>query len=243
MISEESPFAIQPIGVIHSCFKEKFGIPRQPGLAAGARGSLELFPPYNDIAMVAALETFSHIWIVFVFHGNKPGKWGRTVRPPRLGGNRRVGVFASRSGFRPNPVGISAVQLESIEQSRGTLFLHLKGIDLLDQTPVIDVKPYVPYSDRIMEAVDGYAEKPATEKLSVAFTSEADAVCATLESVKYPALKKLIIEIIGNDPRPGYFALKKSDADFGMVLFDLNIRFQVTGRQAIIFAIEKKKDL
>ena len=242
MITEPAALEIKPIGVIHSCFKEKFGIPRQPGLVAGARGSLELFSPYNDITMVSALETFSHIWIIFLFHGNEPGKWGRMVRPPRLGGNRRVGVFASRSGFRPNPVGISAVQLESIEQAKGTTFLHLKGIDLLDQTPVIDIKPYVPYSDRIVEAVDGYADQPEREKLSVSFTAEADAVCQTLEAVKHPALKRLIKEIVGNDPRPGYYALKKNESEFGMVLFDLNIRFQVTGHQAVIFAIEKNND-
>lgn len=229
---------MNPIGIIHSCFKEKFGIPRQPGLVACARGMLELFAPYNDINMVSELDTFSHIWIIFLFHGNESGKWRQMVRPPRLGGNRRVGVFASRSGFRPNSIGMSAVLLESIEQTKGTVFLHLKGIDLLDQTPVIDIKPYVPYSDRIMEAVDGYADAPPRDKLTVCFTPEAEEACGHMERIKHPLLKKLITEVVGNDPRPGYYSGRDSGAEFGMVLFDLNIRFQVNGHEAVIIGIE-----
>ena len=119
-----------PVGLIRSCFREKFGIPRQPGLAPAARATLELLPPYHQPAAVRGLEGFSHIWLVFAFHGIPAGHWQPTVRPPRLGGHQRVGVFASRSPFRPNPIGLSVVKLERIAIGQGKVILHLSGIDL-----------------------------------------------------------------------------------------------------------------
>ena len=155
-------FTFAPIGVIHSCFKEKFGIPRQPGLVPAARAVLELLPPYNRAEAVRGLEGFSHIWVSFVFHACLDAPWKPTVRPPRLGGNRRLGVFATRSTHRPNPIGLSAVELERIETGPGRVLLHLKGADLMDGTPVLDIKPYLPYSDVIPGATGGFAaEAPA----------------------------------------------------------------------------------
>lgn len=137
-------FSFQPIGVIHSCFKEKFGIPRQSGLVTAAQATLELHAPYDCPEALVELEGFSHIWVTFVFHQSMRDNWKATVRPPRLGGNQRIGVFASRSPFRPNPIGLSAVQLESIDCKDGHCQLQLRGADLLDGTPVLDIKPYVP---------------------------------------------------------------------------------------------------
>ena len=112
----ESTFSVSPIGIIHSCFKEKFGIPRQPGRAAAARATLEMLSPYDRDEAFKGLETFSHLWIIFIFHGISNGQWRPTVRPPRLGGNRRSGVFATRSGFRPNRIGMSVVALDSLHR-------------------------------------------------------------------------------------------------------------------------------
>ena len=134
---------LTPIGTIESCFKEKFGVPRQPGLAPAARASLILQPPYNRPEALAGLEAFSHIWLVYLFHAIEKGKWKPTVRPPRLGGNRRTGVFATRSNFRPNPIGLSAVKLENIVTRGPDIRLELSGVDLLDGTPVLDIKPYI----------------------------------------------------------------------------------------------------
>jgi len=139
-------FHYRAIGVVHSCFKEKFGIPRQAGLVPDARGTLELFEPFNRKAYLEGLEGFSHIWLQYVFHAAAMAANKSKVRPPRLGGNRRVGVFGTRSNFRPNPIGLSLVALEGIAYDGGA-HLRLKGIDLLDQTPVLDIKPYIPYAD------------------------------------------------------------------------------------------------
>ena len=131
------PVALEPIGIVHSCFKEKFGIPRQAGLVREARATLELLPPFDRPEAVRGLESFSHIWIVFIFHANCRQSWKPTVRPPRLGGNRRMGVFASRSGFRPNPLGISAVELAALRFPDNRVVLDIRGGDLLDGTPVV----------------------------------------------------------------------------------------------------------
>src|SRR3954463_4060851 len=138
-------FIFPAIGIIHSCFKEKFGIPRQPGLAPLATAQLELLPPYDNRAALEGLETCSHIWLQFVFHANKRDAWKPKVKPPRLGGNKSLGVFATRSPTRPAPIGLSVVKLDGISEADGKLFLNLSGIDLLDGTPVLDIKPYVPY--------------------------------------------------------------------------------------------------
>ena len=128
----DTDFVFHPIGIVQSCFTEKFGIPRQPGLVPAARATLEILPPFDQNDAFRGLDDFSHLWIVFVFHGIDVGKWQSTVRPPRLGGNTRVGVFATRSGFRPNPIGISSVVLESIRRDHGKMVLELSGIDILD---------------------------------------------------------------------------------------------------------------
>lgn len=231
-------YTFAPIGQIHSCFKEKFGIPRQSGLVREARAKLEVFPPYQQMEAFRELDNFSHVWIIFVFHQCPRKQWRPTVRPPRLGGNRRVGVFASRSGFRPNPIGQSAVELEEIETRHGGVWLHLNGIDLLDGTPVLDIKPYLSYADHIPEARSAYATTAPRSETAVEFSDQAEKTCQQLEGPAYPQLKQLISNLLAQDPRPAYVADNKS-RHFGMRLWDLNIRFLVETRFKRVIAIER----
>lgn len=217
---------IQPIGIIHSCFTEKFGIPRQPGMVPSATARLELLPPCNRVEMVRGLEQFSHIWVHFLFHRTVAEGWRPTVRPPWLGGQKRVGVFASRSPHRPNHMGLSAVKLEAIVVEKGSIFLDLSGVDFLDQTPVLDIKPYVPYSDRLESVACGYAHGMQPE-VSITFDAEALAFCANYERETGRNVVQLIREMICNDPRPA--SQKKRKSRFGMLLWDVNIRWCVEG--------------
>ncbi|MCK5516240.1 MAG: tRNA (N6-threonylcarbamoyladenosine(37)-N6)-methyltransferase TrmO, partial [Desulfobulbaceae bacterium] len=143
---------ITPIGVIHSCFSEKFGIPRQSGMVKSATAFLELLPPFNRKEMVRGLDGFSHIWVHFFFHQVVEEGWRPTVRPPWLGGKKRVGIFATRSPHRPNHIGMSAVKLVDIRREKKTYLIEVTGVDFLDQTPVLDIKPYVPYCDSVETA-------------------------------------------------------------------------------------------
>ena len=136
---------LQPIAVIHTPYKEKFSVPRQPDLVQDGIGIVELLPPYNSPEAVRGLEQFSHLWLIFQFDKVPHGKWQSTVRPPRLGGNQRVGVFASRATHRPNPLGLSKVELRQVECIHGRVFLHLGSVDLVDGTPIFDIKPYITY--------------------------------------------------------------------------------------------------
>jgi tRNA-Thr(GGU) m(6)t(6)A37 methyltransferase TsaA len=230
-------YSFQPIGTIRSCFPEKFGIPRQPGLAPDATAVLEIHRPYVNHEAFRDLELFSHVWILFVFHQCLRAEWKATVRPPRLGGNQRVGVFASRSGFRPNPIGQSAVELKSIEKEPGKISLHLKGVDLLDGTPVLDVKPYLPYADSLPRARNGFAPGPPPKTLPVRFSDPAAKTCRLLEARSYPRLEQLIADLLAMDPRPGY-APGSEKRSCGMRLWDLNIRFQVLGDHIEVTSIE-----
>jgi len=220
----QSEFGVRAIGVIRSCFTEKFGIPRQPGMVRAATARLEFLPPFNREEMVRGLEQFSHIWIHFVFHETVAEGWKPTVRPPWLGGRKRVGVFASRSPHRPNHLGLSAVRLEAVEHREGKIWLELSGIDLLDGTPVIDIKPYIPYSDCITEASGGYAHGRQTE-LPVVFDAGPAEFCGRYKVETGRNIELLIEEMIRHDPRPA--SQKGSKNRFGMLLWDVNIRWSV----------------
>jgi tRNA-Thr(GGU) m(6)t(6)A37 methyltransferase TsaA len=237
----ESNYVFNPIGVIHSCFAEKFGIPRQPGLAAAARAALEVLPPYDRDEAFRGIEDFSHLWIVFVFHGSPKGKWRPTVRPPRLGGNQRIGVFASRSGFRPNPIGISAVKLESVHRSQGKLLLELSGIDLLDQTPVLDIKPYLPYADAISTAKGGFANRRPETTIPVSFSSAAQKACARMEA-RHPGFAKLLTQVLGTDPRPAYVGSDSTKTEFGLRLYDINVRWRFSQDTIVVQSLEIVSD-
>ncbi len=230
-------FQFTPIGIIRSCFREKFGIPRQPGLAPAARATLELSPPYAQAAAVRGLEAFSHVWLVFVFHSTPAGHWQPTVRPPRLGGNRRLGVFATRSTFRPNPIGLSAVRLERVAIARQRVILHLAGVDLLDGTPVLDIKPYLPYADCLPEATGGFATE-APPHLPVEFSPAAAAFCATWPTDE---LRGLIVQILRQDPRPAYRSAGTAPRSYGMRLYDCDVCWEM--RDGVVYVTEIRSDV
>ncbi len=230
-------YQFQTIGIVHSCYKEKFGIPRQPGLVEVAEATLELLPPYNRPEAVKGLEAFSHIWISFVFHGVSQEGWRPTVRPPRLGGNQRLGVFATRSTHRPNSIGLSVVEMVGIDCTEGKVILHLKGADLLDGTPVLDIKPYIPYGDSIPDARAGFAAEAPRPRLQVLFSEAAKEVCLQQQG-RYPLLQRLIEDVLAQDPRPAYQADRAGDRVYGFRLYDLNIRFCVDDPVAEVTAIE-----
>lgn len=229
-------YELSPIGVIHSCFKEKFGIPRQPGLVNEASAVLELLSPYNTPDAVRELEQFSHIWVVFIFHGCLRNHWKATVRPPRLGGNERIGVFASRATYRPNPIGLSSVKLEHVEIAGGGVKLHLKGVDLLDGTPVLDIKPYIPYADSLPHASGGFAEEAPETTHAIHFSDMAEKQCDTL-AVKYPQLREMIIQLLHSDPRPAY---RNGDEHrvYGMRLWDFDLKWQVTDDRVEVISLD-----
>jgi len=233
-------YRFEPIGRIRSCFPQKFGIPRQAGLVPQATAVLELFAPFGRAEALAGLETFSHLWVVFVFHAHLDRPWHPTVRPPRLGGNRRIGLFASRSAFRPNPIGISAVRLDRIRQDGDRAEIDIGGGDFLDGTPVLDIKPYLPYADAITEAAGGFAADPPP-LLPVDFAPEAEAACRRSGDA---GLKALITGVLANDPRPAYDARRDGDAVFGMRICDLEVKWRVhQGRVAVLSVAPATRDL
>jgi len=236
------PVVLEPIGIIRSCFKEKFGIPRQPGLVREARARLELLPPFDRPEAVRGLEGFSHIWIIFIFHANRQGMWKPTVRPPRLGGNRRIGVFASRSGFRPNPVGISAVELAGLRFPDERAVLDIRGSDLLDGTPVVDIKPYLPYSDSRPAAGAGYAPTPPDPQLPVLFSSRAQAACRRYRPGDGTDLRALITALLQADPRPAYHRAHPCHRGYGFRIFDLDVRWRVQDAAIVVEAIVAARD-
>jgi tRNA-Thr(GGU) m(6)t(6)A37 methyltransferase TsaA len=234
-------FNFQPIGIIHSCFKEKFGIPRQSRLITEAKARLEILPPYNRAEAFRELADYSHLWILFVFHASARGDWKPTVRPPRLGGNRRVGVFASRSPVRPNPIGLSVVDLLELDLSQNGVNLHLGGVDLLDGTPVLDIKPYLPYVDAIADAKSGYAPDAPGGAIELSYSSAAENVLSQLPPAEAGQLRRLISGILRNDPRPAYLEEAKRSR-FGMRLYDYNIRWEIAGDSFHITELQRIND-
>lgn len=220
---------MKPVAIIRTPFKEKFGIPRQPGLIDAAVGRIELLPPYDRPEVFKGLGGFSHLWLIWQFHAVPEGDWKPMVRPPRLGGNRKVGVFASRSPFRPNPLGLSAVKLESV----GDRHLDVSGVDLLDGTPILDIKPYIPYSDAIEDASDGFAAGPPKPKLTVEFSETA--LQQLLERPDGKMEQKLIVACIEIDPRPAY--KQDEDGEYGFKLFDFDLRWGVAGSEATVLEL------
>lgn len=232
-------FQFTQIGVIRSPYKEKFAVPRQPGLVNAPGGELHLLPPYNQADAVRGLETFSHLWILFIFHQTMDGGWRPTVRPPRLGGNARMGVFATRSTFRPNPVGMSLVALEGIACHKDTVILKLGGLDLVDGTPVVDIKPYLPFAEALPNARAGYASEAPQAVLSVCFTGEIQQQLHKLEH-KYPGIARFIIDVLSQDPRPAYKKNEAPGKTYAVWLLDFNVRWRMTERGAEVFALESR---
>lgn len=222
-------YEITPIGQVKSPYKQKFAIPRQPKLISEASAQLIFTPEFCREEFVRGLEDFSHIWLLFYFHETADKGWSSLVRPPRLGGNAKKGVFATRSTFRPNALGMSAVELKSIEYKNKQLWLELGGIDLLDGTPIIDIKPYLRYSDSIPDAINGYAEEQPSSQLSVSFSPQALDFCLSNQT-QYPDLRIFIEKVLLQDPRPAYKKDQEGIQEYGMCLYDFNIRWEVEGK-------------
>ncbi|MBO4990912.1 MAG: tRNA (N6-threonylcarbamoyladenosine(37)-N6)-methyltransferase TrmO [Firmicutes bacterium] len=207
------------IARIHSDFPTKFGIPRQSGLVKGLRATVVFEPEYRIAEAVRGLEDFSHIWLVWQFSQAVRQDWSPTVRPPRLGGNKRMGVFATRSPFRPNAIGLSSVELESIEYTKDLgPVLHVSGADLMDGTPIYDIKPYLPYADSHPEARGGFAQAVERRELAVDFPTE------LLEQVAEDRREGLV-ELLKQDPRPAY--QKDPQRVYGFPFGGLEIKFTV----------------
>jgi len=212
-------YSVDPIGYVRSCFKEKFAIPRQPQLAPAARGVLELLPPFDQGDAVQGLEQVSHVWLLFLFHQALEDKPRLKVRPPRLGGNKSIGVFATRATHRPNGIGQSVVRLDKVEGAR----LWLSGIDLLDGTPVLDIKPYVPYADSVPAAVNGIASA-APESIAVQWAPTALQQAQAHGLRLGEPLVALIEQCLAQDPRPAY-QKPSPEREYGAQFWDVDVRW------------------
>jgi tRNA-Thr(GGU) m(6)t(6)A37 methyltransferase TsaA len=230
-------YTVSAIGTLHSPFREKFGIPRQPGLAPHAISRLVLHAEYASAACVDGLAEFSHLWLTFVFHATASQGWQPGVRPPRLGGNTRRGVFATRSMFRPNPVGLSVVELIDIVDGVQGKELLLRGADCLDGTPVLDIKPYLPYADSIPAARAGFANT-TPPLLPVQWSAQAQADADTLQLS--PDLRALINEVLAQDPRPAYRNTASDMHEYGIWLDNVNVRFHASAIQVTVNRVEHR---
>lgn len=220
---------IVPIAHIRSDFPTKFGIPRQSGLVEELTAAVIFEPPYRNPSALRGLEGFSHIWLIWEFSKARREGWAPTVRPPRLGGNQRLGVFATRSPFRPNPIGLSCVRLAEVRQDQklGPV-LVVAGADLLDGTPIYDIKPYLPYADCKPDAVGGFAAQPKGADLEVDYPPE---LLEAVPADKRPAL----LAVLAQDPRPQY----QDDPDrvYGMSFAGLEVKFRVAGKRLTVVDI------
>lgn len=212
-------YTVQPIGYVRSCFKEKFAIPRQPLLAPAAQGWIELLPPYDQADAIMGLEEISHIWVIFLFHATLESTPRLKVRPPRLGGNQSIGVFASRATHRPNGIGQSAVRLERAEPGR----LWVSGIDLLDGTPVLDIKPYIPYADSLPSAYNRIADS-APALITVSWQAVALAQATQHAQRLAQPLVALIEQCLAQDPRPAY-QKPTPERVYGVQFYDVQVRW------------------
>lgn len=216
------------IGIMRSPYKEKFGIPRQPNLV-NVESYIELLAPYNDELAFEGIHDFSHLWLIWQFHDNKNQdnqKFKPQVRPPRLGGNKKVGVFATRSMYRPAPIGMSVVQFKKLFKEGDSLRLYVSGSDLLDGTPVIDIKPYILYSDAMVEATSGYAQdKPIQKNVVWSKTTEIQRNQLLDQQCVAESLIKELEQVLSFDPRPSY----QNDPEriYGLSFGPLNVKFKV----------------
>lgn len=226
---------ITPIATIETPYKEKFAVPRQPRLVPSATARIKLLGELNCMEAVRELDQFSHLWLLFLFDQNLEAGWKPTVRPPRLGGNERVGVLASRSTFRPNGIGMSAVEFRGINKEGDQIYIEVGSVDLVDGTPIIDIKPYIPYSDSVAEAKGGYADaEPST--IEVEFSPTALTI---LQSLPDSTVKQAVIsEVLAQDPRPAYKKNKPDHKLYAVHLYNLNVKFTISGNLVTVTTIE-----
>ena len=211
---------IKPIAYIKTDFHEKFGVPRQSGIVNSAKGVIVFVKEFRDGQAIRNLEDFSHIWLLWGFSENER-KWSHTVRPPKMGGNKRVGVLSSRSPYRPNPIGLSSVKIEKIsfDNTLGPV-IYVAGADMVDGTPIYDIKPYIPYSDCHTDATAGYSKNKTQAQLDVLFKKEIED--------KLPCdIKETITDLLMQDPHPSY--KKDSDKIYNLCYGDYDIKFTHNG--------------
>lgn len=224
-------FSMHVIARVHSDFATKFGVPRQSGLVDALEATVVFEPEYRNPDALRGLEEFSHLWLVWVFDQAVRKAWSPTVRPPRLGGNRRMGVFATRSPFRPNPIALSSVKLAGVRQTAeyGPV-LHIRGADLMDGTPILDIKPYIPYADCHPEALGGFAAAPAGETLEVVIPED---ILPRIPAERTEALRG----VLAQDPRPHY----QNDPDrvYGFGFAGMEVKFSVDGTRLTVVDVQK----
>lgn len=221
------------VAKIHNDFKEKFGIPRQSGLSGELKSKIVFEPEYRNPDALRGIDGYSHLWLIWQFSEAIREDWSPTVRPPRLGGNKRVGVFATRAPYRPNPIGLSSVKLEAVEQTSDEgIVLIVSGADLLDGTPIYDIKPYLAYVDSHPDATDGFAEKVRDYALNVVFCKE---LLSKIDILR----QKSLIQILEQDPRPSY--QNDPEREYGMKFADYEIFFKVDGDILTVTRVESLK--
>ena len=219
-------FTMRPIARIHSDFSTKFGVPRQSGLVDSLEATVVFEPEFRNPDALRGLEGFSHIWLVWVFDQAIRKEWSPTVRPPRLGGNTRVGVFATRSPFRPNPIALSCVKLAGMEETADHgMVLRILGADLMDGTPILDIKPYIPYADSHPEALGGFAAVPAGETLEVIIPPE------LLEKVP-ESRREALRGVLAQDPRPHY--QEDPERVYGFGFAGMEVKFSVNRKRLTV---------
>ena len=218
---------IHPIAYFHSPLTSKFGVPRQSGIAGSLEGHIVLEPDYRQAEAIRGLDGFDYLWLIWEFSANRQVTSNLTVRPPRLGGNERVGVFASRSPFRPNSLGLSCVRLSRIDyEGTWAPVIHVRGADLMDGTPIYDIKPYVPYADSHPEARGGFVDQRAWHPLMVRLADERAASCFTAEDCQ------ALMDVLAQDPRPSYH--NDPQRIYGMPFAGHDVRFRVDGDELTV---------
>lgn len=221
---------LKQIAVIYTDFPEKFGIPRQSGLSR-ASGKLVFEKEYRVKEALKGIEAYSHLWLIWGFSEVKAKKWSPTVRPPRLGGNQRMGVFATRSPYRPNPIGLSSVKLEGVEETEEGMVLYVSGVDMLNGTPIYDIKPYLSYVDSHPEAADGFAGERKSYALQVQLPPEAEELLSEEQ-------KSLLVEVLAQDPRPAY--QQDPQRVYGMSFGEFELHFRVKESQLQVTDMKRR---
>jgi len=227
-------FHFKSIGIIESCFKQKFCIPRQPGIVPQATATIVLEPEFSSEEIVRGLDDCSHVWVIFVFHKSQNAKNKNTVRPPRLGGDKRLGIFATRSNYRPNPIGQSVVKLAGIELKNGQTLIKLSGGDFLDGTPVLDIKPYIPYVDSIATATTAFATHPPEKVFSVKFESQARSQIDEASRLSGENIQSFIEQLLAYDPRPRH---TQPDAIFSTKIYNYDLKWKIENNVATVISL------
>lgn len=233
-----------PIGTMNTCFREKFGTPRQANMISEALGVIKMKPDPVYTLALQHLDRFSHLWILFVFHHHLEKPWRPTIRPPRVDGPRKVGVFASRSPHRPNPIGMSAVKLDWIDLAPSDgVEIHVSGVDILDGTPVLDIKPYLPYADSIPGADAGWAQGEI-QKFDVRFSQKALDQIQKMQINRHPRMRELISQMLEWDPRPKSQRKTMPIDDpktqgfvFGFRIFDFDVQWQINEKAILVLEL------